>query len=136
MSRSGAPIYEHEIQRIWAEQDFDSSELKTVDGKKIEVFSPGWWNQGQGPDFEAARLSIGDDFFYGSVEVHLQSSGWKAHGHNRNPAYNQVILHVVLYHQPRHGVFNTLENQVPELELAPHLKALKPQSQKQSKERL
>ena len=54
MSRSGAPIYEHEIQRIWAEQDFDSSGLKTVDGKKIEVFSPGWWNQGQGPDFEAA----------------------------------------------------------------------------------
>ncbi len=136
MSRSGAPIYEHEIQRIWAEQDFDSSGLKTVDGKKIEVFSPGWWNQGQGPDFEAARLSIGDDFFYGSVEVHLQSSGWKAHGHNRNPAYNQVILHVVLYHQPRHGVFNTLENQVPELELAQHLKPLKPQSQKQSKERL
>ena len=62
MSRSGAPIYEHEIQRIWAEQDFDSSGLKTVDGKKIEVFSPGWWNQGQGLDFEAARLSIGDDF--------------------------------------------------------------------------
>ena len=51
MSRSGAPIYEHEIQRIWAEQDFDSSGLKTVDGKKIEIFSPGWWNQGQGPDF-------------------------------------------------------------------------------------
>ena len=47
-----------------------------------------------------------------------------------------MILHVVLYHQPRHGVFNTLENQLPELELAPHLKALKPQSQKQSKERL
>ena len=68
MSRSGAPIYEHEIQRIWAEKDFDSSGLKTVDGKKIEVFSPGWWNQGQGPDFEAARLSIGDDFFYGSLK--------------------------------------------------------------------
>ena len=34
MNRSGAPIYEHEIQRIWAEQDFDSSGLKTVDGKK------------------------------------------------------------------------------------------------------
>ena len=44
MSRSGSPIYEHEIQRIWAELDFDSNGLKTVDGKKIEVFSPGWWN--------------------------------------------------------------------------------------------
>ena len=38
MSRSGSPIYEDEIQRIWAEQDFNSSELKTVNGKKIEVF--------------------------------------------------------------------------------------------------
>ena len=38
MSRSGAPIYEHEIQRIWAEQDFDSSGLKTVDGKKSRFF--------------------------------------------------------------------------------------------------
>ena len=75
MSRSGAPIYEHEIQRIWAEQDFDSIGLKTFDGKKSRFFSPGWWNQYQGPDFEATRLSIGDDFFYGSVEVHLQSSG-------------------------------------------------------------
>ena len=69
MSRSEAPIYEYEIQRIWAEQDFDSSGLKTVDGKKIEIFSPGWWNQGLDPDFEAARLSIGDDF----SEVPLKS---------------------------------------------------------------
>ena len=38
MSRSGAPIYEHEIQRIWAEQDFDSSGLKKVDGKKKSRF--------------------------------------------------------------------------------------------------
>ena len=38
MSRSGAPIYEHEIQRIWAEQDFDSIGLKTVDGKKSRFF--------------------------------------------------------------------------------------------------
>ena len=38
MSRSGAPIYEHEIQRIWVEQDFDSIGLKTVDEKKKSRF--------------------------------------------------------------------------------------------------
>ena len=37
MSRSRAPIYEHEIQRIWAEQDFDSIGLKKVDVKKSYV---------------------------------------------------------------------------------------------------
>ena len=136
MNHAAAPIYEHEIQRIWAEQDFEAKELKTVDGRPIEVFFPGWWNQGRGPDFEASRISVGDDFYFGSVEVHLQTSGWKAHGHDRNPSYNQVILHVVLYHQQNHSAITELKHQVPELELAPHLKPLKPLSQKQSKERL
>ncbi len=38
MNHAAAPIYEHEIQRIWAEQDFEAKELKTVDGRPIEVF--------------------------------------------------------------------------------------------------
>ena len=62
MNHAAVPIYEHEIQRIWAEQDFEAKELKTVDGRPIEVFFPGWWNQGKGPNFEASRISVGDDF--------------------------------------------------------------------------
>ena len=56
MNHAAAPIYEHEIQRIWAEQDFEAKELKTGDGRPFEVFFPGWWNQGRGPDFEASRI--------------------------------------------------------------------------------
>jgi hypothetical protein len=29
------------------------------------------------------------------VEVDLRSSGWRAHGHHRNPAFENVILHVI-----------------------------------------
>jgi hypothetical protein len=31
----------------------------------------------------------------GDVEIDLQSSGWRAHGHDRNPNFKSVILHVV-----------------------------------------
>jgi hypothetical protein len=32
----------------------------------------------------------------GDVEIHLESSGWRQHGHDRDPAYDRVLLHVVL----------------------------------------
>ena len=31
----------------------------------------------------------------GDIEVDLRSSGWRAHGHDRNPAFQNVILHVI-----------------------------------------
>ena len=68
-------VYETEIQWIWDEQDFEKHGIQTLDSKPLEVYFPGWWNRGAGPDFEEARVRIGDVLHYGSVEVHLQSSG-------------------------------------------------------------
>jgi hypothetical protein len=49
-----------------------------------------------GPDFRGAVLQFGDEKpVAGDVEIDLQLSGWRAHGHDTNPNFKNVILHVV-----------------------------------------
>ena len=130
------PVYETEIQRIWAEQDFEKHGMQGLVGRSLEVYFPGWWNRGAGSDFELACVRMGYVLHFGSVEVHLQSSGWTAHRHHQNPEYNQVILHAVLYHQSGLSVCTESSTEVSEFELAPRLKTLEPETRKRSKKRL
>ncbi len=130
------PLYETELQRIWAEQDFNCSDLLCVSGEAVEILFPGWLNRDRGADFQAARIRIGNDLHFGAVEVHMQSSGWFSHRHHCNPDYNSVVLHVVLYHQDSRPVTRDDGRAVPELELAPRLNRQRPESQRSSKRRL
>ena len=66
------------------------------DGARYEVVFPGVRNQGPGPDFLGAVLKRDGETFGGDVELHLERSGWRAHGHHKDPAYNGVALQVVL----------------------------------------
>ena len=66
------------------------------DGNRYEVIFPGIRNQGAGPDFRGAVLRRDGRTFGGDVELHLEQSGWRAHGHHRDPAYDGVVLQVVL----------------------------------------
>ncbi len=62
----------------------------------MRVLHPGFGSGEGGPDFRGAVLRFGDaPAVTGDVEIDLQSSGWRAHGHDRNPSFKQVILHVV-----------------------------------------
>ncbi len=70
------------------------------DGRHVRVVHPGKWNLLGGPDFAAARLRLGaatEREVTGDVEIHLRAGDWDAHGHARDPAYDRVILHVVLF---------------------------------------
>lgn len=89
--------HEHVLQHIWAEQEFDGDQARTTDGAFVEVLDPGKWNALGGPDFRAATLRIGGEKLVGDVEVHFRAEDWEAHGHERDVAYAQVILHVVLF---------------------------------------
>ena len=69
--------------------------LRTVARQKLVVLSPGTWNLEAGPDFKNAKFELDGRIISGDVELHLCSSDWKRHGHERDPAYANVILHVV-----------------------------------------
>lgn len=62
----------------------------------MRVFHPGFANLEGGPDFRGAVLQIGAEApCSGDVEVDLRAGGWRAHGHDRNPNFHNVLLHVV-----------------------------------------
>src|SRR5207248_7927286 len=57
---------------------------------------PGFRSVEGGPDFRGAIVQIGDGpARAGDIEVDLRPGGWRAHGHDRNPTFRNVILHVI-----------------------------------------
>jgi hypothetical protein len=84
------------LQAVWQQQRIQRDQLTTTDGKSLRVLHPGFASVEGGPDFRGAVLQFGDlPPVAGDVEIDLQSSGWRAHGHDRNPSFKNVILHVV-----------------------------------------
>ncbi|HTL82386.1 MAG TPA: DUF2851 family protein [Bacteroidia bacterium] len=86
------------LHHIWAKKQFDARELFTTDGEPITIYLQGELNQYSGPDFSGARIKIGEQLWAGNVEIHIRSSDWNRHGHETDPAYENVILHVVFIH--------------------------------------
>jgi hypothetical protein len=80
---------------IWKYQQFDHSSMRTVDGLEISVFEPGHKNTDAGPDFRNAKIKIGDITWNGSIEIHVMASDWRKHNHQNDPAYENVVLHVI-----------------------------------------
>lgn len=68
--------------------------LFTPQGEEVEVIDPGLHNFNAGPDFFNAKIKINGELWAGNVEIHTASHEWFEHGHEKNPAYNNVILHV------------------------------------------
>jgi hypothetical protein len=97
------PISERLVQCIWYDQRLKLDSLKTTDGRRVRVISQGWWNLEAGPDFQRATIQFDDEPEHtGNVEVHLRAEDWDHHGHERDPAFNDVILHVVLWESGSH----------------------------------
>mgnify|MGYP000049766620 CR=1 FL=1 len=108
------------LHYVWRVQRFDCHHLMTTSGQKINIIHFGNHNHNAGPDFTNARIQIGDTLWAGQVEMHLKASDWIKHGHQGDPNYHNVILHVVLeedqpIHYPTGEVIPCLElkNRIP-----------------------
>lgn len=88
-----APSSEAALARRW--EAGVRGALRLEDGRSLRVIFPGVPGGGAGPDFRGAILDAGGDYLRGDVELHLVASGWRAHGHDTDPAYGNVVLHVV-----------------------------------------
>lgn len=92
------PVPELALSAAWRDQAFETP-LETTDGRTVEVINRGVWTHGFGPDFRDAMILFdGRELRSGSVEIHHRTSGWHQHGHDTDPRYDDVILHVVHTH--------------------------------------
>jgi hypothetical protein len=103
------------LHYLWEFQKWQISNLSTTEGLPVTVLAPGIHNLLSGPDFFNSRVVIGGQEWAGNVEIHIHSSDWYRHGHEKDPAYDNVILHVVWQHDTE--IFRKDQSVVPVLEL-------------------
>lgn len=102
-------IQEITLHKIWQKQDF-SDELVSPSGDAITILNSGEYNKDSaGPDFKHARIKIGNLTFVGDIEIDLDYSDWKNHGHNINKHYNKTILHLCYTNRQRQNYVYTVE---------------------------
>ena len=86
---------EHLLHYVWKHKLFPLKVLQTTNGLPVEVIDPGLQTPNAGPDFFNAKLKIDGTLWVGNIEIHTHSSDWLRHGHDKDKAYDSVILHVV-----------------------------------------
>jgi hypothetical protein len=83
------------LHYLWKYGLYNKERLFDNEKNKIIVLDPGEYNRDSGPDFFNARISVDGTIWAGNVEIHTKSSHFDNHGHQNDPAFNNVILHVV-----------------------------------------
>ncbi len=103
------------LHYLWKFQKFDSSAIKTSAGDSVIIVAPGIHNHNSGPDFFNGKISIGGQLWAGNIEIHINASDWYAHSHETDPAYENVILHVVWKNDAE--IFRKDNSAIPTIEL-------------------
>ena len=103
------------LHYIWKFKKFDASNLKTYNGETISIINSGQYTQLAGPDFFNAQIEINKQKWAGNVEIHIKSSDWYVHNHEKDTNYDSVILHVVWEHDTE--IFRKNNSEIPVLEL-------------------
>ena len=103
------------LHYLWKFKKFNVLNLKTVNNEEITIVNVGQYLELAGPDFFNAQIVIGTQKWAGNVEIHLKSSDWYVHHHEKDVGYENVILHVVWEHDV--AVFRSDNSEISVLEL-------------------
>lgn len=116
-------IKEELVRCVWFGQHIKKDKLYTDDGSRLEVLSPGWWNSEGGPDFRHAEILLeGKGLVKGDAEVHVFSSDWVRHQHDKQHTYDTVCLHVVMWNDNQGEYIKNSRGQcIPQLTLTKYL---------------
>jgi hypothetical protein len=100
---------ELELQALWFGGAF-GREFRTVAGKSVRIIQFGEWNRGAGPDFIQTAVEIDGQVLTGPLELDPESGAWESHGHATNPAFRDVVLHVVFLSDNRRNFIRTCDH--------------------------
>ncbi|QSB26419.1 DUF2851 family protein [Flavobacterium sp. CLA17] len=103
------------LHYLWKFKKFETLNLQTTQNESLTIIKTGNYLESSGPDFFNAQIIIGNQKWAGNVEMHLKSSDWYIHGHERDVAYENVILHVVWEHDTE--IFRQNNTEIPVLVL-------------------
>ncbi len=92
-----ATLCERHLQAVWFDPSWRPEVLASTNGERLLVEDPGRWNLESGPDFIDATVRVGGRVLKGDVEVHRRPADWRRHGHESDPAYANVVVHVFYY---------------------------------------
>ena len=104
---------------IWKYKKLQLKEMVTTNNATIDIIDVGLHNQQAGPDFFNAKINIDGQLWAGNVEVHINSSDWYAHHHEKDINYDFVILHVVW--KDDMTIYRKNNTEIPTLELRQYI---------------
>jgi len=104
------------LHYVWKFQKLKQTKFFTTQKQSVEIVKVGQHNTNAGPDFLCAQIRIENQLWAGHVEIHLRSSDWYLHHHEKDPAYDSVIMHVVWEHTTE--IFRNDNTTIPTLVLS------------------
>lgn len=104
------------LHYCWRHKMFPLHELLTTDGRSVEVIDVGLHNHDAGPDFFNAKIKVDGTLWVGNIELHDKASDWFVHHHDRDPRYDNVVLHVCTIIDAE--AITSKGNKLPQLQLS------------------
>jgi hypothetical protein len=91
----GMEISEKLLHHVWKYKLLRKDTFTSINNEDISILHVGEHNHDAGPDFFNCKIKLDTQIWIGNMEIHVKTSDWIKHKHEKDEAYNNVILHVV-----------------------------------------